>query len=71
MSVYQGKPVEFCHNVQARVLVMLCIARSEGRHGCLHSEKKTRLQKLLRKRFVLGSTFRVLLSMKFGVGGQA
>ena len=66
----QGIPVECCHDVQARILVMLCIARSEGRHGCLHSEKKTRLQKLLRTHLVPGSTFRVWLSKKFGVGGQ-
>lgn len=48
-----------CNNfllfLQARVLVMLCIARSEGRHGCLQSKEETRIQKLLKQQPTLVS----------------
>ena len=59
MHELQGISVECCNDLQARVLVMLCITRSEGRHGCLHAKEKTRFQELLRQLFVLGSILKI------------
>ena len=59
MRKLQGIFVECCNDLQARVLVMLCITRSEGRHGCLHAKEETRFQELLRQLFVLGSILKI------------
>lgn len=56
----------------AGLLVMVCIARSDGRHGCLHSVRNpgVELAKVCEAASSRGCVHRVLLSEKFGVGGQ-